>query len=76
MYSWNIHVSVSKLTGKAEQIKHAVWNMTFFKAEGQDNNVNGQITSQHVLSYLNVHLFATIGSIPGIIWEVEGAGIY
>ena len=50
--------------------------MTFFKAEGQDNNVNGQITSQHVLSYLNVHLFATIGSIQGIIWDKEGGGIH
>ena len=50
--------------------------MTFFKAEGQDSNINEQTTSQQVLSYLNVHLFATIASIPGIIWEVECGGIH
>ena len=53
-------------------MKHAVRKTTFSKAAGQDDNITGQSACQLVLSYLNVHLFATIVSIQWIIWEVEG----
>ena len=71
MCSWNIHVSISKLTGKTGCMKHAVRNITFSKVPGQDNNISGQPASRHVLFYLNVHLFATVVSLQGI-WEVGG----
>ena len=70
VYSWNIHLSISKLTGKTEYAKHVVRNITFSKAAG-DDNITGQTASAQVLFYLNVHLFATIVSIQGI-WEVGG----
>ena len=73
MYSWNIYVSISKLTSKTKYIKHAIRNITFSKAAEQDNIITGQTTSQYVL-YLNVHLFATIVSIQSIILEVGGWG--
>ena len=69
MHSWNIDLSISKLTCKTEYAKHVVRNITFSKAAGQDSNITGQTASAQVLSYLNVHLFATIVSIQGI-WEV------
>ena len=71
VHSWNIHLSISKLTGKTEYAKHVVRNITFSKAAGEDNNITGQAASAQVLFYLNVHLFATIVSIQGI-WEVGG----
>ena len=73
VHSWNIHLSISKLTGKTEYAKHVVRNITFSKAAGEDNNITGQAASAQVLFYLNVHLFATIVSIQGI-WEVGGRG--
>ena len=66
MCSWNIHVSVSKLTGKSA---------AFNKAAGQDN-ITKQITLQLVLSYLSVQLFAAMLCIHWIVWEVEGGGIH
>ena len=66
IHSWNIHLSISKLTGKTEYAKHVVRNITFSKAAGEDNNITGQAASAQVLFYLNVHLFATIVSIQGI----------
>ena len=69
VYFWNIHVSVSKLTGKTGYIKHTERNTTFSKATGQDN-ITGQATSQQVLSYLNVHLFSIIVSTQGITWKL------
>ena len=74
MYSWNIHVSVLKLTAKLN--KHGVRNIIFSKASGQDNNISEQTASQQVLSYLNVHLFAIIASIQQVIWEVGVRGIH
>ena len=65
VHSWNIHLSISKLTGKTEYAKHVVRNITFSKAAG-DDNITGQTASAQVLFYLNVHLFATIVSIQGI----------
>ena len=73
MHSWNIHLSISKLTDKTEYAKHVVRNITFSKAAGEDNNITGQAASAQVLFYLNVHLFATIVSIQGI-WKVGGGG--
>ena len=73
VYSWNIHLNISKLTGKTEYVKHVVLNITFSKAAGQGNNITGQRTSAQVLFYLNVYLFATIVSIQGI-WKVGGTG--
>ena len=64
--SRNIHVSVSKLTGKREQLKYAVRNATFSKAAGQEGNMTGHTTSQQILSYLNVHIFATVVSLLGV----------
>ena len=75
MHSWNIDLSISKLTCKTEYAKHVVRNITFSKAAGQDSNITGQTASAQVLSYLNVHLFATIMSIQGI-WEVRDWGVY
>ena len=69
IHSWNIHLSISKLTGKTEFAKHLVRNITCSRAAGQDNNMTGQTASEQVLFYLNVHLFATIVSIKRI-WEV------
>ena len=74
VHSWNIHFSISKLTGKTEYAKHVVRNITFSKAAG-DDNITGQTASAQVLFYLNVHLFATIVSIQGI-WEVGGRAVY
>ena len=37
--------------------------------------MTAETKSQNVLSYLTVHLFATILSIQGIIWEAEDGGI-
>ena len=74
VYSWNIHLSISKLTGKTEYAKHVVRNITFSKAAG-DDNITGQTASAQVLFYLNVHLFATIVSIQGM-WEVGVGGIH
>ena len=73
IHSWNIHVSISKLTGKTESTKHALRNITCSRAAGQDNKITGQTASEQVLFYLNVHLFPTIVSIKGI-WEVGGRG--
>ena len=73
VHSQNIHLSISKLTGKNEYAKHVVRNITFSKAVGQSNNITGQTASKQVLFYLNVHHFATIVSIQGI-WEVGGRG--
>ena len=73
LHSWNIHLSISKLTGKAEYAKHVVRNITSSKAAGQDNNITGQTASAQVLFYLNVHLFATILNIQGL-WEVGDRG--
>ena len=70
--SWNIHLSISKLTGKTEFAKHVVRNITFSKAAGRDNNITGQAASAQVLFCLNVHLFATIQGI----WEVVGREVY
>ena len=75
MHSWNIHLSISKLAGKAEYAKHVVRNITFSKAAGQDNNITGQTASAQVLFYLNVYLFATIVGIQGI-WEVGSRWVY
>ena len=72
-HSWNIHVSISKLTGKTESTKHALRNITCSRAAGQDNNITGQTTSEQVLFYLNVHLFPTRVSIKEIL-EVGGRG--
>ena len=71
VHFWNIHLSISKITGKNEYAKHVVQSITFSNAAGQDNNITGQTASAQVLFYLNVHLFATIVSIQGI-WEVGG----
>ena len=51
--------------------------ITFNKAAVQDNNITGKTGSAKLLSYLNTHLFVTIGSIQGI-WEVgvRGRGIH
>ena len=73
VHSCNIHLSISKLTGKSEYAKHVVRNVAFSKTAGQDNNITGQTACAQVLFYLNVHLFATIVSIQGI-WEVGGRG--
>ena len=73
VHSWNIHLSISKLTGKNKYAKHVVRNITFNDAAGQDNNINGQTSSEKVLFYLNVHLFVTTGGIQGI-QEVGGRG--
>ena len=73
MHSWNIYLSISKLTDKTDYAKHVVRNTIFSKAEGQDNNITGQTASAQVLFYWNVHLFATLVSIQGI-WEV-GMGV-
>ena len=56
-------------------VGHFLWMsyITFNKAAVQDNNITGQTGSAQVLSYLNVHLFATIGSMQGI-WEVGFRG--
>ena len=43
VYSRNIHVTISKRTGKTEYIKRAVRNINFSKAAGQDNNITGQL---------------------------------
>ena len=63
-------VVFESLLAKTEYAKHVLRNITFSKAAGQDNNITEQTASAQVLSYLNVHLFATIVSIQGI-WEVE-----
>ena len=34
VHYWNIHLSISKLTGRTEYAKHAVRNITFSKAAG------------------------------------------
>ena len=75
VHSWNIHLSISKLTGRTEYAKHAVRNITFSKAAGQEINITGQTASAQVLFYLNVHLFATIVTIEGI-WEVGRREVY
>ena len=75
MRSWNIHLSISKLTGKTEYAKHLVRNITCSRAAGQDNNITWQAASEQNLFYLNVHIFAAIVSIKGI-WEVRGRGVY
>ena len=69
IHSWNIHLSIPKLTGKTEFAKHLVRNVTCSRAAGQGNNITGQTASEQVLFYLNVHLFDTIVSIKRI-WEV------
>ena len=40
VHSWNIHLSISKVTGKTEYAKH-VRNITFSKAADHDNNITG-----------------------------------
>ena len=54
------------------QAKHTVQKIPFSKAAGQDNNIIEQRASQKVLSYLNVHLIATIVIIQGITCKVGG----
>ena len=63
------------LLAKTEYAKHAVQNITFSEAAGQDNNITWQTASEEILFYLNVHLFVTIVSIDGIC-EVEDRGVY
>ena len=51
VHSWNIHLSILKLTGKTEYAKHVVQNITSSKAARQDNNITGQTASAQVLFY-------------------------
>ena len=55
--SWNIHLSILKLTGKSEYAKHVVRNITSSKAAREDNKITGRTTSAQVLFYFNVHIF-------------------
>ena len=75
VHSWNIHLSILKLTGKTEYAKHLVRNITCSRAAGQNNNITDQTASEQVLFYLRVQRFATIVSIKEI-WEVGVRGEY
>ena len=63
VHSWNIHHSISKLTGKTEYAKHVVRNVSFSEAADQDN-ITGQTACEQVL-YMGIHG----------IWEVGDMGI-